>query len=434
MQRTLVFITLFAAAVVLATAASAWLTWRGVAGELRAEFEQRIGRIAATAANEIGPGEVAEARLREESSAYLSLQIQLVTLRTSTGLANASLIDTAGVTVVDARDPDIAEGLPSALDSLAGRMLVRALRGRGGVSPVYVENGDELRAGFAPIRDDAGRIEGVVAVEAAPAYARVVSQFGRTLLLIELVTALAIVVLAAFVVRGAAAGARLERRLSRVENLAAMGRLTATLAHEIKNPLAIIRGSAQRLGRLEPEARRMADFVVEEADRLSRTVARYLEFARGNAAPDGAGGDAAAALDATLDLMEGELAVRHVALARAGGFGAAPVALDNESLKQLYLNLILNALDAMPRGGTLTVSAVERAGRFEIGIADDGQGIPAETLRRLGSPFVTTKATGSGLGLFLARRLAESAGGELKIQSEAGRGTTCLLRLPRRRT
>jgi signal transduction histidine kinase len=182
----------------------------------------------------------------------------------------------------------------------------------------------------------------------------------------------------------------------------------------------------------------MADFVVEETDRLSRTVARYLEFARGSGAggPEGAAeaGDAVAALEATLELLEGELRAREVALERAGRLETAPVALDNESLKQLYLNLILNALEAMPRGGHLVVDLAERAGRIEVGIADDGAGIPAGTLKRLGSPFFTTKATGSGLGLFLARRLAESAGGELRIQSEVGCGTTCTVRLPRKRS
>jgi signal transduction histidine kinase len=79
------------------------------------------------------------------------------------------------------------------------------------------------------------------------------------------------------------------------------------------------------------------------------------------------------------------------------------------------------------------VGTAERAGRIEVSIADDGEGVPAEALERLGSPFFTTKATGSGLGLFLARRLAESAGGELRIRSEVGRGTTCVARFPRRR-
>ncbi len=435
MQRTLVFITLFALAVVLATAVSTWVTWQGVAGALESEFEQRLGRIAATAAREIGPADLAEARLREEGGGYLSLQVQLVTLRASTGVAGASLLDSAGVTVVDARESEFTEGLPSVLATLAGPALRRALRGETVVSAPYRHQGVLLRAGFAPVRDEQGRVLGAVAVELAPAYLPVVSRLGRTLLLIAVATMLAVLLLAAIVVRGAWSAARLERRLSRAQNLAAMGRLTATLAHEIKNPLAIIRGSAQRLGRLEPEARRMADFVVEETDRLSRTVARYLEFARGSEV-DGAAetGDAALALGATLDLLEGELRAREVTLERAGRFEAAPVALDNESLKQLYLNLILNALEAMPRGGHLAVSLTERAGRIEIGITDDGVGIAPGILKRLGSPFFTTRATGSGLGIFLARRLAESAGGELRIQSEVGRGTTCTVRFPMKRS
>jgi signal transduction histidine kinase len=433
-QRTLVFITLFALAVVVATALSTWVTWHGVAGALESEFEQRLGRIAATAAREIGPEELAEVRLREEGGAYLALQVQLVTLRASTGVSGVSLVDSAGVTVVDAREPEFAEGLPSALDTLAGPALRRALRGEAGVSAPYRRQGELLRAGFAPVRDGSGRVLGAVAVELAPAYLPVVSRLGRTLSMVAVATLLAVLLLATIVVRGAWSAARLERRLSRAENLAAMGRLTATLAHEIKNPLAVIRGSAQRLGRLEPEAGRMAGFVVEETDRLSRTVKRYLEFARGDdVGGAGESGDAAVALAATLDLLEGELRAREVTLERSTPLETAPVALDNESLKQLYLNLVLNALEAMPGGGRLAVHLAERAGRIEVGIADDGVGIPAETLKRLGRPFFTTRASGSGLGIFMARRLAESAGGELRIQSEVGRGTTCTVRFPRKR-
>ncbi len=435
MQRTLAFITLFAVAVVLVTAVSSWVTWRRVSHELEREFEQRVSRVAATAAREIGPGEIAEARRRDEGTAYLALQVQLVTLRSATGVANASIVDSSGVTVVDARDTEHAEGLPSDLDSLAPASLRRALRGAATVSPPFRRMGEVLRAGLAPVRDDEGRVPGVVVIEAAPSYLGVVGHLGRTLLLVALSTVLAVLVLGLLVVRGAWSAARLERRLSRAENLAAMGRLTATLAHEIKNPLAVIRGSAQRLGRLEPEAQRMADYVVEETDRLSGTVGRYLDFARGtpDAAGSTAGGDAAATLDATLALLEGELKARQVTLERLGRLEAAPVRLDNESLKQLYLNLILNALEAMPRGGRLAVGMDERASRIEIGIADDGEGIAPDVLRRLGSPFFTTRATGTGLGLFMARRLAESAGGELRIQSAVGHGTTCTVRLPRSR-
>jgi signal transduction histidine kinase len=109
------------------------------------------------------------------------------------------------------------------------------------------------------------------------------------------------------------------------------------------------------------------------------------------------------------------------------------VRLDSESLRQVYLNLLLNALEAMPEGGRLEVAVAEARGQVEVTIADSGAGIPAETLRGLGQPFATTKAQGSGLGLFLTRRLLESAGGSLEIESAVGKGTRCTVRLPRSR-
>ena len=415
----------------LVTGSTAFVAHRGVRRALESEFEQRLTRIATTAAGQIAPADVRE--VREESGGYAALQLQIASLRAAADVVNASLLDTSGVTLVDALARVEAEGLPSPLDTLAHGTLGAALAGRASVSPPFPAASGMMRAACAPVFDEGGRVAGVVAIEAAATYLAVVDDLRGTLTVIALVSLLAIAVLAALFLRQAGSAARLERQLSRSENLAAMGRLTATLAHEIKNPLAVIRGSAQRLGKLDPEAQRMADFVVEETDRLSRTVARYLAFARGEPAGGGSG-DALASLDQTLGLLEGEFAARKVELRRDGERpAAAPVALDNESLKQVYLNLILNALDALADGGRITVTAAERRSGFDVAIADDGPGIPPETLRRIGSPFYTTRAQGTGLGLFLTRRLVQSAGGELRIESQVGRGTTCTVRWPRAR-
>src|SRR5262249_36565621 len=154
-------------------------------------------------------------------------------------------------------------------------------------------------------------------------------------------------------------------------------------------PLAIIRGSAERLRQADPESQRMANFVIEETDRLSRTVGRYLQFARG-ADETTESGDAVGALEATLSLLEGEFAERAIRLERSrGGADSVTVGLDPESLKQVYLNLLLNAVESMPGGGRLAVSDRVRAGRLEIEIADEGAGIPKDLLKRLGQPFVT---------------------------------------------
>jgi len=429
LPRTLSLTFAFVALALIATAALSWLTYRSVRRAMENEFAGRLEGLAATGASQVSPADVTDARqLGEEGTGFIAIQLLLEQLRTASRAADAVLLDSARVTVYDTRGPERTE-THTPLDTLAREALSEAYRGRATVSDVYGRGAEARRAGLAPVLEN-GRVVAVVAIEARPGYLEELASLGRSLWLTTLVIGLALAMLGAVIVRMAWSSLRLERRLSRAENLAAMGRLTATLAHEIKNPLAIIRGSAQRLSKLAPEAQRMADSVVEESDRLSRTVTRYLQFAR-PAEGDGEPGDAVAALEATLALLEDEMRARRVTLEWNRGVTAARVALDSESLKQVYLNLILNALEAMAEGGALVVS-VDARDAYEVRIQDNGPGIPPEVVEKLGQPFFTTRAQGTGLGLFLARRLIESAGGTLTVTSEVGRGTSCTVRLPKR--
>jgi len=433
-QRTRTATILFAVAAVLVTGLLGWVAYHGVRNALAAEFARRLEALARTGASQVSATDIRDAQLLgEDGTGYLSLQVLLEELRSSTGLVSAAALDSAGTTLYDTRGAE-HQHEANPLARLAPWAITQALTGRAVVTDVYDVGGQPFRSGVAPITETGGKhVLGALVVDSRLDYLPVLAALRRTVLLAALLSVFGIVVLAVVNIRVAGSAADLERRLSRAENLAAMGRLTATLAHEIKNPLAIIRGSAERLGKLDPESRRWADSVVEESDRLSRTVARYLQFARGEEAVAGEG-DAAQALLDTLDLLEGEFHSRRAELVRPEPApDALPVALDNESLKQVFLNLMLNALEALGEGGRLVVSVEPAAGWIAVRFADDGPGIPPETLRQLGSPFVTTKATGSGLGLFLSRRLVQAGGGRLDIESQAGRGTVCTVRLPRRR-
>jgi signal transduction histidine kinase len=431
LRRTLSLTLLLAGVALLAMALLSWLSYRSVRTAMGREFERRIEGLASTAASQLSAEDVADAqRLGEEGPGYIALQATLEALRSTSGTANASLLDSSRTILYDARGAD-RERARSPLATLAASAVDEAYQGRATVSPPFRFESQTLRAAFAPVRGPDGSVVAVVAVEALPEHEAALAELRQRLLLSTGLIGLVLVGLAVVVFRLVRSAMTMDRRLSRAENLAAMGRLTATLAHEIKNPLAIIRGSAQRLGKLEPEARRMADFVVEETDRLSQTVGRYLRFARGERAAN-EGGDAVRALQATLDLLEGELRDRKVTLERPPGPAEAPVALDDESLKQVYLNLVLNALESMPEGGRLEVSVKEGKEMFEAVVADSGGGIPADSLREIAKPFYTTKAQGSGLGLFLSRRLLESVGGTLEIESRVGRGTRCRVTVPRR--
>jgi len=422
-HRSQTWTTAFALAAALVTALAAILAYRGLSAAFESEFRARVARVAGIAASQVAPSAVAELReLGAESGGFLEVQAQLDMLCSVTGFEDLQLVDTTRRILYDVRRGEEGIGAPSPWDSLASAALGRALAGEPAHAPPLVRDSLDVRAAFQPVLEE-GRVVAVLVAEARPEWAPDLRALGRQLTLVALVSVLAIAVLAGILVRGIGRTLALERQLTRADNLAAMGRLTATLAHEIKNPLAIIRGSAKRLGRLEPEAQRMAESVIEEVDRLGRTVGRYLQFARVEQDP-GAAGDLAAALGATLDLLEGEVRARRCVLEREGDLAMpAVVRLDLESLKQVCLNLVLNALEASPEGGRVRVALERHGGHATLSVRDDGPGMPDDVLRRLGEPFFTTKAQGTGLGLFLSKRLVEGAGGRLAVESGPGRGT-----------
>ncbi|MFN8589585.1 MAG: ATP-binding protein [Candidatus Eisenbacteria bacterium] len=433
MHRTRTGLLLFAIVAALVTVLTSVVAFRSLHGAFEREFQARLAQVAGIAASQVSPADLDEVRaLGAASGGWFALQAQLDPLRAVTGFTNFAVVDTNGATLYDVERGEAGTNLPSAYDSLAHDSLRAAWSGRATAPRPWREGAAESRAAFVPVRSGSGAVLAVLVAEAQPSWDSELRDLGRRLALISLVSLAAIAVLTGILLRAADRQFALEQRLTRSENLAAMGRLTATLAHEIKNPLAIIRGSAKRLGKLEPEAQRMADSVIEEVDRLTRTVGRYLQFARVDGAPSGTG-DFAVALAATLDLVQGEFASRRVSLERTHVVEAAPVALDGESLKQVALNLLLNALEASPEGGVVRASLTCADGHARFVVEDDGPGVPAPVLERVGEPFHTTKAQGSGLGLFLTRRLAEGAGGRLRVANRPERGATVTVELPLRR-
>jgi len=412
----------------MVTVTTAFVAYRGQRGAFEREFARRLQQLAELAASQISPADLADARLLGPDGNGL-LALQLDALRSATGLANVEVEDDSGRVVYDARAGFAAAGLLSPYDSLAHAAVARARSGASAALPPFRRGPDEVRAAVTRVPGAPGV---VLVAEDLPHWGPELARLRRDLSLLAAVSVLAVAALALLVMRATASQVSLERRLSRAQNLAAMGRMTATLAHEIKNPLAIIRGSARRLAKLEPEAKAMADSVVEEVDRLSETVNRYLQFARGDGGPTGADarGDAAATLAATLDLLEAEFRSRGCALEREGAFDPATVRLDDASLKQVWLNLVQNALEATLEPGRVRVSCARDGDAVRVVIADSGPGIPAEVLARAGEPFFTTRAQGTGLGLHLSRQLVKGAGGTLELASQAGAGTTVSVRLP----
>ncbi len=252
---------------------------------------------------------------------------------------------------------------------------------------------------------------------------------------------------------------RIAQQLLQTEKLAAVGRLSASIAHEINNPLQAIHNSLHLLNNrpLSEEKRQLyLTMAQEEVDRLITIVQRMLDFYR--PARDGVGmrpTDLHELLESVLALINKQLQTCQIHVVRDWAAGLPRVLAIGNHLKQVYLNLILNAIESMPEGGVLTirtttvehlddtgyhslgmVSTTGSAGHRVSGpsviveISDTGQGISPDILPKIFEPFYTTRSTGTGLGLAISYSIVEQHQGELAVSSVLGQGTTFRLRLP----
>jgi signal transduction histidine kinase len=225
--------------------------------------------------------------------------------------------------------------------------------------------------------------------------------------------------------------ARAQDQLIQQERLAALGELSAVVAHEVRNPLGVIfnsLGSLRRLLRPTGDARMLLDIVGEEADRLNRIVGDLLDFARPST-PEFRPEHLSHVVDEAVAAALGQNPA-GVKLVRDPDEELPPVPLDARLVRQAVLNVAINAVQAMPRGGRLRVKVRRTPGGALLEIEDSGAGIPEEVRHRIFEPFFTTKASGTGLGLAVVKRIVEGHGGEVAVSSPPGGGTVFALRFP----
>ncbi len=228
----------------------------------------------------------------------------------------------------------------------------------------------------------------------------------------------------------------LKEEVERERHLASLGRLAAGVAHEVRNPLSSLKGFAQFLrSKFAPgsEEERYADIMIEEVERLDRVVQELLDFAK-PARPDRRASGTNDIIEEALALVTDDALYKNVTIVREFGEGLPPVFVDPDQIKQALLNVLLNAIEAMPDGGTLTVATGVEDGApadcVTLAVADTGSGIAPGEIEKLYEPFYTTKSGGTGLGLTVVSRVVEQNGGHIGVSSAAGEGTTFSLRLP----
>lgn len=371
------------------------------------------------------------------------------------------------------------DGRPTAVDSAATPPDVLEKLADGAASVIAPSPDDEhLAAGYAALRDGKGRLVGLVVCRLANqlsllAHVRTQELFlalsvGAALIsllvalslsklisrpLTQLTKALRQVREGDFKTRMAVAGggelkelaigfnkmaAQLETmqereaQVRRREQLATLGEAAAVLAHEIRNPLGIIKTSTQVLrmkSKLPPDGEKMAGFVLEEVGRIDHLVHDLLDYARPRTIHRRPV-DVGAELLGVLAFASPDLEQRGIHVAQQGSPGPYVIQADAEQLHQVFLNIVLNAMDAMTDGGVLT-SMIDCEGDWLIvRISDTGPGVDPDVRDRLFDPFVTTKPRGTGLGLARVRHIVEQHGGTVACESISGVGTSFILRLP----
>lgn len=225
---------------------------------------------------------------------------------------------------------------------------------------------------------------------------------------------------------------RTQEQLRRNERLSALGHMAARVAHEIRNPLSSIKGFARYFAEKMPtdSGKKIAFAMMEEVDRLNRVVTELLDFARPSKLTLKPG-DLRDVIRRALRLTADDAAGKGIEVSFTAPAELPKVNMDFEHLTQAFLNLFINAVQAMEHGGKLSVNALLRHdARIEVAISDTGQGMPPDVLERIFTPYFTTKTSGTGLGLAIVQKILEEHGVALRADSEMGRGTVFTLVFP----
>ena len=420
MRRFTFWAVVLAVLVIVAFNVQGWLVLARTSRVLEKELGDRLQAVATSLAT------VLSGRYDLPGTAELLSEI----LR-SNNLFNLFIVDEDLVYIASARDPSLAGQADPALDTDAAEILA-AFAGAPTQTRLYSAGRYYLKSAFAPLADSSGATAAVLGVEADARFFSVLTGFRNSLLLINALSLLAIVAVVLVSASLARRALVLEQAAGRAATMALLGQMSAAMAHDIRNPLGIIRAAAERLKKRYGAQDDAIDYIPEEVDRLDRIVSSYLSLGAarvGEPEPLNLGDIVA---DVVKD-MEHETARRRISV-ETELTGLPAVNANRVELRQVFLNLVLNAIQAQPEGGAIRVTArtERKAGRewVAVSVTDKGPGIRPEDLARAFEPFHTTKEKGSGLGLFSVKRIIEAHKGRVTIKSAPGFGTTVEVRLP----
>ena len=352
------------------------------------------------------------------------------------------LADGAGASNIILLDPEhrVVLALRGSASDKAGRATLdeaaftRAMIGEAAHSRLFEEGATYLKAGYAPVIQYDGRIVGAVVVEGGSSAFRPLVQVRASLYGAAILASILVVLVGLGYVRTQAQLARIEERMNHADLLATVGQVAAGVAHEIRNPLAVLRGASSRLQKLEhlsgAERKELLGMLDEEVERMGNVVQTFLDLSKRQ--------DAEATTIALKPVLERSMEILNVELSRCRvrtivrweAEDGISIRGRPQALHHLFLNLALNARDAMPEGGELTILVQARKSELRIYFQDSGPGIPRTIRSKIFEPFFTTRAQGTGLGLAFVERIVLEHGGTISVGSSPSGGAQFQIHLP----
>ncbi|PIP40602.1 hypothetical protein CO110_04040 [Candidatus Desantisbacteria bacterium CG_4_9_14_3_um_filter_40_11] len=409
-----------------------WSFYLQAKGFLDEELGKRLISIAAITSLQVSPELIKsiEERTIDDEQAF-NFREYLATVNEENNLESVFIIDKEKNYILDAGYVHLEGEKYHCLNISDANRILDASLGKSSCSKLYRNGSQMFKTGFAPLKDASGEVIAILGVDASPEFLRALSNIQNTLIffgIISLVLGVLYVLVLLAVINGFEA-------MFHAEKFASLGRLSAGMAHDIRNPLQIINTTYESLRKrylpqdIEDE---MFDYIPDEIKNLNKKINDFLSQTK----------------DTPLKIKLNNLKVllNHIIDRMSPDMERATIRFNNhiepkinefyfdaQQMEGVFQNLIRNAIEAMPDGGVITIKAYPYKGGKQfvaIEIADTGHGINKRDQKKLFEPFFTTKEHGYGLGMSIVFRIIQKHGGEIKVKSRPNQGTTFTILLP----
>jgi len=437
----LIWAALAYSVIILVTSGGLYRLYNGSLKRLDEAMGQRLLAVATSLSHTLDSRLLLQASFADSTGlAYVNdLQYSLEEIRTEVQLAEITLTDVLLNEVLISTSAQMEKGQPNDYWSLDFEALENVKAGIPSATALYKVGDTFQKSAHAPVyayTEGVKELLVVVTVTGNPTFFDSLDRLKQAAFFTGGLVVLVLIVMGLILFRINMMLGRYRASVMRQENLAAMGRMTAGIAHEIRNPLSIIRASGQHLERILHDAEindEIAPFIVEEVDRLDHILKGYLAFGTDKETEPEVF-DLGTCVRRSAALLYDEMAETGVTILGTEELLLAPVFGDHRRLQQVLLNLFMNARDAMSQGGTISLTLALTHGSKKnavLTISDEGSGLQGVSREKLFEPFWTSKEKGSGLGLAMSRSIVEEMGGKLELQNREGvPGVVATLTLP----